>query len=505
MVDLAFRHESSHLSSGNIMVKSPAPTTSQLVMPSPVRLPSHLRNNHRSVSPLTQNESMFGTTSRGIIPVRTHSLDNSDEERQQPSLASIPSRNNGEIICDYDRSVTDLYEMLESSEWEKACAQCRTHPEEVHTWVSRRDTNDNIRWKLLPLHAAVIFQAPLPVIEDLLKEHPIAAAKRDDQGMLPLHLAFRHKSDESVIEKLLRQYPGSVIIKDQRERVPLNHGKEMSFSSKMMSLYAETYTKYQHYENETVANEAEIKATYENRMNALKDAYEARIVALINTHEDIVERKKMEAEQDAQQRKTQHKQEIDQLRSILSREVSSGRRESQLETDLQGLNKSLVEEKREKEVLQKIVQDQKTQKDKLTNGMHQILIEQKALHNHCEKQEEQLVQAQKLREQLLRTLLQKDDGKAVQVSTEICHLSSSTLGRTEKLLNDVTRNDATLIVLPTNTENSAVVQRNDCLENSTPPNPTTADTWSADHNDNHGDDVSAITESSYLQSPFGDR
>mmetsp|Transcript_15944 Transcript_15944/g.17841 ORF Transcript_15944/g.17841 Transcript_15944/m.17841 type:complete len:501 (-) Transcript_15944:3010-4512(-) len=500
MVDLAFRHESSHLSSGNIMIKSPAPATSQQEMPSPVR-----RNNNRSVSPLTQNESMFGTISRGTIPVRTHSLDNSDDERQQPSLASIPSRNNGEIICDYDRSVTDLYEMLESSEWEKACARCRTHPEEVHTWVSRRDTNDNIRWQLLPLHAAVIFQAPLPVIEDLLKEHPIAAAKRDDQGMLPLHLAFRHKSDESVIEKLLRQYPGGVIIQDQRERIPLNHGKEMSFSSKMMSLYAETYIKYQHNKNETIANEAEIKATYENRMLVLKDAYEARIFELINAHEDIVESKKIEAKQDAQKHKTQHKQEIDQLRSILSREVLSGRRASQLETDLQGLNNSLVEEKREKEVLQKIVQDQKTQKDNLTVGIHQILIEQKALHDHCERQEEKLVQAQKLREQLLRTLLQKDDGKAVQVSNEICQLSSNNLGRTEKLLNDVTCNDTTLNVLPTNTENNTVVQRNDCLENPTPQNPTTADTWSADHNDDHNDDVSAITESSYLQPPFGDR
>ena len=186
MVNSVFRdHESSsHLSRGNIRIKSPS----------------------RPWSPLTQNESVFrGTTSRGRggrggeggeggggagagAGARTHSLDNNssdDDERQQPSLSSISSRNKGEIICDYDRSVTYLYEMLESSNWEGACDRCRSRPQEVHTWVARRDTHGEIRWKILPLHAAIIFQAPLTVVECLLKEHPIAAAKRDDQGMLP--------------------------------------------------------------------------------------------------------------------------------------------------------------------------------------------------------------------------------------------------------------------------------------------------------------------------------
>jgi hypothetical protein len=512
MVNSVFReHESSsHLSRGNIMIKSPS---------------------SRPLSPLTQNESVFGvgttTTKRGggVIKSardRTHSLDNNssdEEERQQPSLASISSRNKGEMICDYDRSVTHLYEMLESSDWEGACDRCRTHPNEVHTWVARRDINGDIRWKLLPLHAAVIFKAPLPVIECLLKEHPIAAAKRDDQGMLPLHLAFRHKSAESVIEKLLHQYPGSVIIKDQRKRLPLDHTKDMTFSPMMMTLYAETYNKCQYHENEAIANEAEMEAAYENRMDALKDAYEVRIVELIKTHEETVESIKIEAEEDTKITRTHHNQEIDQLRSIISREVSSGRRASQLETKFEGLNNSLVEEKREKEALQMVVQDQKIQKDNLIDEIGQILINQKALHDQCDKQQEQLVQAQKLREQLLRTLLQKEDGKAVQVSSEIYQLSSNTLARTEKLLNDASRNNNAIapgVDPPTNNTEDAdadVVPSNNHLEDPPSRNPATTAAWSAadddrndnhgDDNDNHGDDISAITDSSYIQ-PFGD-
>merc|ERR1712113_1026198 len=99
---------------------------------------------------------------------------------------------------------------------------------------------------------------------------------------------------------------------------------------------------------------------------------------------------------------------------MISREASSRRRPSEQETEMQALNKSLMGEKRENEVLHKAVEDQKTQKNKLIDEMHLILIEHKSLHDYCDKQQEKLVQAQKLREQLLRTLLQKDDGKAVQ-------------------------------------------------------------------------------------------
>ena len=477
------RQESSHFSTNNenIMIKSPKTSLGPEPVPSPVRIPSHLRSNNRPVSPLTQNESMFGTV---------------------PPRETFEKSSNGIMICDYDHSVTELYEMLESSDWEKACSRCRTHPEDVRTWVSRRDTNGSIRWKLLPLHAAVIFQAPLPVIEVLLNEHPISAAKRDDQGMLPIHLAFRHKADESVIEKLLMQYPSGVIIKDQRGKVPLNHGKEMFFSSKIMTLYAETFNKCQHCENETVAKEAEIRITYDNRVTALTNAYEARIAALVKSHEEIVERVKVEAEQAAKNANAHQSKEIDQLRNLLSIEESSRRKASELETDLVALNSSLVEEKRKREELQKVVQDEKNKRSDLIDNVHQILIDQKSLHDHCEKQQEKLAQAQKLREQLLRTLLQKDDGKAIQVSNEICLLSSNIVASTENILGvpqgSLTRND-----LAPNTGNSLVDDGTPCNQVATAAATNNGGDLLADTNTNHGDDISAITESSYIQ-PFGD-
>jgi len=367
MVNLVYRRqEESSVPAGNIDTKPPSSVVGR-----GMSSPSRVRMDDFPVSPLTQNESMFGA---GPGPYQPSA---NNEERDQPPLVSLPSGNNLEMICDYDRSVTQLYEMLESSQWENACSRCQSHPEEVHTWIVRRDANGNARWKLLPLHAAVIFKAPLSLIEDLLRAHPIAAAKRDDQGILPLHLAFRHKSNEAVIEKILHQYPGGVIIKDHRKRFPLDHGKDMRFSAKLMGLYAETFTKCQHIETKVVTNEAEITATYENRMAALKDAYEARIVALQKDQEQTHEKMKKQTEKNLQRNREKHIEEIVELKGQLAREKMARERVPDLEAELRGLSSSLGDATRELMVLRKVVPEQKEQKDNLVDGMRQILKDQK--------------------------------------------------------------------------------------------------------------------------------
>mmetsp|Transcript_8208 Transcript_8208/g.20204 ORF Transcript_8208/g.20204 Transcript_8208/m.20204 type:complete len:481 (+) Transcript_8208:77-1519(+) len=446
------------------------------------------------VSPLTQNESMFGT---GPGPFH-HS-----EEREQPPLMSVSS--DLEMICDYDRSITKLYEMLESSQWNNVCSRCQTHPEEVLTWVVRRDANGNVRWKLLPLHAAVIFKAPLSLIGDLLKAHPIAAAQRDDQGLLPLHLAFRHKSNEAVIEKLFSQYPGGVMVKDQRGRFPLDHGKEMTFSAKLMGLYAETFTKCQNTGSQELGNEAEMKSTYENRLTTMKGAYEARILSLLKSHEETRETMKIQADKDLQRNNEIHMEEIEEMKVQLARSKMAGERAPALEGEIQALSISLGDANRELTALRRLVREQNEQKKLLLEETRNILKDQIVVRDRCNKQQEQLDQAQKLREQLLRTLLQKENGKATQTSNEICRLSNDSVARAEKLLSKFAlgRSDLAIEEPPRELATSPyqeqrVVQRDSQL------------LYHADTEDNpsdcgdHGDDISEITESSYVR-PFGDR
>lgn len=494
MVNLVYRsRQETNLPPGQIDVRPTADAGRK--MPTPGRA----RTDNHPVSPLTQNESMFGT---GF-----HESSIIDGERDQPPLASMPSANNIELVCDYDRSVTQLYEMIESSQWKNACARCHTHPEEVYTWVVRSDANGNIRWKLLPLHAAVIFKAPLSLIEDLLRTHPVGAAQRDDQGILPLHLAFRHKTNEAVIEKLLHQYPSGVFMKDYRQRFPLDHGKDMQFSAKLMGLYAETFTKCQQVET-TVAttNDAQITATYENRITALKDAYEARIVALQKDHQKSHETLKTQAEKDLQRNREKHVDELVELKGQLARQNVAGKRSLELENQIQGLSSSLADATSELMPLRKVVKDQKEQKENLVEEMHQILKEQKALHNRCNKQQEQIDQAQKLREQLLRTLVQKENGKTLQVSKEMCQLSENNIARTEKLLNNLSLapsghavQDISRRSSNDNYQNAVNVISDSLLPNvqyqdSEDVHPVTTASL-----EDHCDDISAITEA------FGDR
>jgi len=445
-----------------------------------IKSPSSSAERGMPVSPLTQNESMFGARPG---PFRQA------EQREQPPLMSVPS--DLEMICDYDRSVTKLYEMLEASQWDNASARAETHPEEVLTWVVRRDANGNIRWNLLPLHAAVIFNAPLTLIADLLKVHPIAAAQRDDQGLLPLHLAFRHKSNEAVIQKLLNQYPGGVTVKDQRQRFPLDHGKDMRFSAKLMGFYAETFTKCQN----IGAKEADIKALYESRTTAMKDAYEARILSLLKSHDETNQMIKNQAEEELKRNNARHMVEMGEKKAQLAREKVAAERISELEAELRGMGISLGEANRELTALRRLVREQNEQKKHLLDEMQNVLKDQKAVRDRCHKQQEQLDQAQKLREQLLRTLIQKENGRTAETTNMICRMSNDSVARTEKLLNKFTlgRTDQAieepLRELETNQHHDQQYeeiqdQPSDCGD--------------------HGDDISAITESSYIR-PYGDR
>jgi hypothetical protein len=145
---------------------------------------------------------------------------------QSPPSTPVP-----QWECDYDTSPTDLYQAIEAMQWDFVLGMFSDNVSEVAaesvnkqcaTWVVRKESNGKLRWRLLPLHAACIFQAPSMVILLLLQEFPHSAAAKDDQGMLPLHLAFRQQPmNFTVLEELMTAYPGGVTVKDRRGRTPL--------------------------------------------------------------------------------------------------------------------------------------------------------------------------------------------------------------------------------------------------------------------------------------------
>ena len=134
------------------------------------------------------------------------------------------------LECNYDKDVTYLYQAIEEKAFMAAIDFLESRQEDVvdqcRTWVTRYEpTTEEIRWSQLPLHAALIFKAPVRVIELLVKQFPKAVRCTDDQKMLPLHLAFRYGASDNVLHLLLKEFPEAMTAKDKRERLPLDYCK----------------------------------------------------------------------------------------------------------------------------------------------------------------------------------------------------------------------------------------------------------------------------------------
>jgi hypothetical protein len=144
-----------------------------------------------------------------------------EEEKAPMEEGKVPSSPVTRLECDYDLDPTQLYGFLQLRNWDAAVDRCKEAEYEARTWVNRKEKDGKLRWRLLPLHAAIIFKAPEIVVEALLAAYPKAAESKDDQGMLPLHLAFRNGSSEGIVNILLTAYPQSINVKDRKGRIPL--------------------------------------------------------------------------------------------------------------------------------------------------------------------------------------------------------------------------------------------------------------------------------------------
>lgn len=323
------------------------------------------------------------------------------------------------LTCDYDTNVTQLYEMLESSQWEDAIERCHDHPDEVRTWINRRG-----RWQVLPLHAAIIFQAPKKVIDQILRIHPSACSEKDDQGMLPLHLAFRHKLEEGILDLLTRGYPAGTECKDNRGRSPIEHAKDGQFSGKFTRLYAEASCSEERAQR-TVAEAS--TSVQESQVATFKLMYEQRIDELESKHEQDIYTLRISADQ-----------EQAELRDLLSREVASTQKSSLLESEVHELHSSLESANQEIRALRRLLKKQAADQKQLKQKFKLVVSNQQALHELCMQQQEQLKHSRKMREKMLRSLLEKEEGEStIGVSSQICRVSGNIMTSTEQIFSQI--------------------------------------------------------------------
>jgi hypothetical protein len=156
---------------------------------------------------------------------------------------------------DYETNPTQLFVNIQQRAWAAAMMQLQNCPDEAKVWVylkakpekapNAQDAEENkealvvqhsslvvhdgngtpkMRWKLLPLHAAIVLGAPSEVTEAILKAYPNAAKKRDERGSLPVHLAASRLDVDSEGEKIVLQlfgtFPDSIDFLDSKGRSP---------------------------------------------------------------------------------------------------------------------------------------------------------------------------------------------------------------------------------------------------------------------------------------------
>jgi len=177
-----------------------------------------------------------------------------------------PRSNRNEV--DFDINPTGSYVAVHTKQWQLAVDRLKLYPKEASVWVVRygnlndgNNTNNTtsidrsgvvdggatimsdgmmtvatprsgtamtttttkqktVRWRMLPLHAALLFNGPIEVIKTLIKIYPQACSAHDDQGMLPLHLAFRNGSSEEIVLLLVQTYPEAIQRVDYKGRLP---------------------------------------------------------------------------------------------------------------------------------------------------------------------------------------------------------------------------------------------------------------------------------------------
>jgi hypothetical protein len=141
-----------------------------------------------------------------------NSTDATEEEDEKP------------LECNYDTDLITLYQALEEQAWIPALDLIETDSQEsrdqVRTWVTRYEKNGSVRWSQLPIHAAMIFNAPFKIVKALVDAYPKGVRCTDDQHMLPLHLAFRYGVPDNTLLLLLEAFPGAMNAKNRKGRVP---------------------------------------------------------------------------------------------------------------------------------------------------------------------------------------------------------------------------------------------------------------------------------------------
>jgi len=177
---------------------------------------------------------------------------------------------------DYDKNPTDLFQALEARQFSYADQMfqqiTKQFNKECRTWVvargQKKKDSHQLRFRALPLHAALVFGAPDDITKKILNAYPKATRGRDVKGRLPIHLAMEHDASEELVGLILEAFPKGFYAKDKKDMAPVDY-VDGNMGRSHMKKYIPLVTAAK-VEEERVKWEEEMKAKLEAQKAALR-------------------------------------------------------------------------------------------------------------------------------------------------------------------------------------------------------------------------------------------
>ena len=175
-----------------------------------------------------EDVSKASTKKRNVQHTGPPSMDITEPGGSRGSMKSRDTED-GLEERDYDTNPTQLYILLQAKSWDDVISRVQKFPREARIWIYRTEPDGRgLRWRLLPLHASIIFKAPVEVVESIITAYLEAATECDDQNSLPIHLAYKRGASASTYRILLESFPGCLDVKDAKGRTPRDFARKGS-------------------------------------------------------------------------------------------------------------------------------------------------------------------------------------------------------------------------------------------------------------------------------------
>ncbi len=232
-----------------------------------VTSPRNNRQHHRQTFG-SDESSIVSNASKKRAPVpqlRNPEMDDTEEDQMW------------EEECNCDINPTPLYQVIASQDWKQTIdlldgkeedsvwslpglngihqlvggnktdvAKMKAHQTKLRaqarTWIVRRERGSGVlKWRMLPIHFALSYQAPFEVVLRLYHLYPGSVRVRDHRGMLPLHICFFRGGEDRVLELFLDVFPDALDVKDDKGRIAIEctpqDGSDNERRSNIMMLF----------------------------------------------------------------------------------------------------------------------------------------------------------------------------------------------------------------------------------------------------------------------------